>query len=120
MQDAPAAVLKSFSPCDGRCRPPRGWAGSSPDLPPGALHLLGAGHLDGFQRTGNRLQVAPRQMQVNSGVSELGVAEKHLDGAQIGARFEHVRCEAVPQGMRRYMLGKASTLGGLVHSLPDN
>jgi len=38
-------------------------------------------------------------MQVNSGVSELGVAEKHLDGAQIGARFEHVRCEAVPQGI---------------------
>src|SRR3981189_1783357 len=37
MQDATAAVPKIYCPFDGRCRPPRGWVGSSPDLPPGAL-----------------------------------------------------------------------------------
>src|SRR5260370_21736289 len=47
MQDATAAVPRICCPFDGRCRPPRGWVGSSPDLPPGALHLVRAGHLDG-------------------------------------------------------------------------
>ena len=55
--------------------------------------LRRAGHLDGFERTGNRLQVAPRQVQIDGRVFELGVSEKHLDGAQIGARFEHMRGE---------------------------
>src|SRR6266851_7727826 len=41
MQDATAAVPRICGPFDGRSRPPRGWVGSSPDLPPEALHLLG-------------------------------------------------------------------------------
>jgi len=64
--------------------------------------------------------MAPGQVQVYGGVSKLGVAEKHLDGAQVGASFQHVRREAVSQRMRRYVLGDAGTLGGLVHSLPDD
>src|ERR1035437_825843 len=120
MQDATAAVPKSCCPLRGRCRPPRGWAGSSPTLPPGALHIVRAGHLDGFQRTGHCLQMASGQVQVDSGVSELGMAEQNLDGAQVGAGFQHMSCETMPQAVRRYVLGDAGTLGGLVHSLPDD
>src|SRR5450631_1599980 len=120
MQDATAAVPRNCCPFDGRCRPPRGWAGSSLHQSPGALYLVGSGHLDRFQRTGNRLQMAPGQVQVDGGVSELGVSEKDLDGAQVGAGFEHMRCEAMPQRMGRYVLGDAGTLSGLVHGLPDN
>src|SRR5271166_3689348 len=120
MQDATAAVPKSCCPFDGRCRPPQGWAGSSPDLPPGTLHLVRAGHLDGFERTRNRLQMAPGQVQMDGGMSELGVSEKHLNGAQVGAGFQHVCCEAVPQSVRRYMLSDPGTLGGFVHGLPDD
>src|SRR6202011_6415693 len=120
MQDATAAVAKSCCPLPGRCRPPRGWAGSSPDLPPGTLHLVGAGHFDRLERTWDRLQMASGQVKVDGGVSKLGMAEKNLDGAQVGASFQHVRCEAVSQRMRRYVLGDAGTLGGLVHGLPDD
>ena len=88
--------------------------------PPGALHFVRAGHFDRFERAGNRLQVASGQVQVDGGVSELGMSEKNLDGAQVGAGFQHVRCETMSQRMRRYVLGDAGTLGGLVHSLPDD
>jgi hypothetical protein len=64
MLDATAAVPRTCCPLRERCRPPRGWAGPSPDLPPGTLHLVRAGHLDRFQRTGDRLQVTPGQVQV--------------------------------------------------------
>src|SRR5208337_2224951 len=111
---------KSCCPFDGRCRPPQGWAGSSSDLPPGTLHLVRTGYLDGFERTGNRLQMAPGQVQIDGGMSELGVSEKNLNGAQVGAGFQHVCCEAVPQSVRRYMLSDPGTLGGLVHGLPDD
>jgi hypothetical protein len=40
--------------------------------------------------------MAPGQVQVDSGVSELGVTKKNLDGAQVGAGFQHVRCETMP------------------------
>src|ERR1039458_3650030 len=88
MQDATAAVPRNCCPLDGRCRPPRGWAGSSLHQPPGALYLVRAGHLDRFQRTGNSLQMAPGQVQVDGGMSELGMAEKNLNGAQVGAGFQ--------------------------------
>jgi hypothetical protein len=34
-------------------------------------------------------------VQVNRRVFELGVSEKNLDGAQVGAGFQHVRGETV-------------------------
>lgn len=46
--------------------------------------------------------------------------EKNLDGAQVDASFQHMRGEAMPQRMRRYMLGDPGTLGCLVHRLPDD
>jgi len=62
--------------------------------------------------------MAPGQMQVNRGVSELGMAEKNLDGAQVGTGFQHMSRETMPQAVRRYVLGDAGTLGGLAHGLP--
>jgi hypothetical protein len=35
--------------------------------------------------------------------------QQQLDGMQIGARFEQVRREAVPQGMRPNALGETGT-----------
>jgi len=40
--------------------------------------------------------MAPGQVQIDSGMSELGMTEKNLDGAQVGASFQHVRGEAMP------------------------
>jgi hypothetical protein len=34
-------------------------------------------------------------MQIESGITDLGMAEQYLDGAQIGAGFQHVCREAV-------------------------
>jgi hypothetical protein len=34
-------------------------------------------------------------------MSEPGMFEKKLDGAQLGAGFQHVCCEPLPQGVRR-------------------
>jgi hypothetical protein len=38
-------------------------------------------------------------VQVDGGVSELGMTEEHLDGAQVGACFQHVCREAMPTGI---------------------
>src|ERR1035437_2881962 len=95
MQDATAAVPRNCCPFDGRCRPPRGWAGSSLHQPTGAFYFVKSGYLDRFQRAGNRLQMAARQVQADRRVFELGASEKDLDGAQIGAGFQYVRCETV-------------------------
>jgi hypothetical protein len=40
--------------------------------------------------------MAPGQMQIEGSISDLGMAEKNLDGAQVGAGFQHVRCETMP------------------------
>src|ERR1019366_2776900 len=120
MQDATSAVPKSCCPLRGRCRPPRGWAGSSPTLPPGTLHLVRARYFDRFEWAGHRLQMAPGEVQVDGGVGELGMAKQNLDGAQVGAGFQHMSCETMPQAVRRYVLGDAGTLGGLVYRLPDD
>ena len=43
--------------------------------------------------------MAPGQVQIDCRVFELGVSEKHLDGAQIGACFQHVSRKTVPTGI---------------------
>src|SRR5215212_3993576 len=49
---------------------------------------------------------------VESGGVELGVAEQHLDDADVGILLQQVRGEAVPQCMRRYPLLDPCRLGG--------
>lgn len=46
------------------------------------------------------LQPRLRDMRVNLRGGEVGVAEEHLDHAQIGAVVEQVRGEGVAQGVR--------------------
>src|SRR5438270_8820065 len=43
---------------------------------------------------------------------ELGVAEQHLDDADVGVLLQQVRGEAVPQRMRRYPLLDSGSLSG--------
>ena len=50
----------------------------------------------------------------------VGVPEKHLYGAQLGAGFEHMRGETVPERMRRYMLLDTGLLGCLGRSRPND
>jgi hypothetical protein len=39
--------------------------------------------------------MASGQVQVNNRIGDVAVAEQHLDGAQVGAGFQHVRREAM-------------------------
>jgi len=64
--------------------------------------------------------MAPGQVQIDGRMFELGVPEKHLDGAQIGACFKHMRGETVSQRMGRYVLLDAGLLGCLCHSRPND
>src|ERR1035438_4437973 len=48
------------------------------------------------------------------------MSEKYLDGAQIGACFEHMRGETVPERVRRYMLLDTGLLGCVSDSVPDD
>ena len=66
-----------------------------------------AGHLDSFQRTGNCLQMAPGQMEIDGCVVQLGVSEQHLDGAQIGAGLQHVSGKAMSKRVRGHTLDDA-------------
>jgi hypothetical protein len=48
---------------------------------------VGTGHLHRIQWIGNRLQVPPREVQINYRVPELDVTEQELNGTQVGTRF---------------------------------
>ena len=61
--------------------------------------LVELAHSDLIQRIDRGAQMAARQMQVEDGVLYTLVPEQQLDRAQIGARFEQVCREAVPQGV---------------------
>ena len=52
--------------------------------------------------------------------SSLAMPEQHLDGAQIRAGFQQVRGVAVPQRVRRDVLGDPRALRRLVASFPRN
>src|ERR1019366_4713797 len=96
------------------------WADSSLDFPPGVLYPVRAGDFDSLQRAGNCLQMAAGQMQVESGIADLGMAEQYLDGAQVGAGFQHMCREAVSKQMWRNALVDAGALASLVHGLPHD
>ena len=57
-------------------------------------------------------------MQIDRRVGQLGVSEQQLNGAEIGTGFEQMRCEAMPQGVRRNSLGNPRSLRCLGHSNP--
>jgi hypothetical protein len=49
------------------------------------------------KRVDGGMQMALRQVQVNGGVFQPLMAHQQLDGAQIGAAFEEMRGEAMPE-----------------------
>jgi hypothetical protein len=59
------------------------------------LRLVGARYIDSFQWTGDRLQMTPGQMQIHRRISELGMPEQKLNGAEIGTGLQHVRRETM-------------------------
>ena len=59
-------------------------------------------------------------MQIDRRVFELGVSEKYLDGTQIGACFQHMCGETVPERVGRYVFGDTGLLGCVGDSLPDD
>jgi hypothetical protein len=63
------------------------------------LHCVRVGYVNRFERTGDRLKMATRQMQINRRVGKLRVTEQHLDRAQISSGFQQMRGEAVAKGI---------------------
>ena len=63
-------------------------------------------------------QAAPGDVRVDLRCADIRVAEEFLDYAQIGAVFQQVRGEAVPQHVRGYVAGDAGALCPSLHSKP--
>ena len=83
---------------------------------PGEDH--GRRHLQLLQRIGRGLQVTPRQMEIDGRVREVGVAEQHLDRAQVGARFQQMRRVRVSQRVRADVLVDAGRPGRRIGRRP--
>ena len=62
-----------------------------------------------------------REMKIDRGLFEIAMAEEHLDGAQVGPSFQHVRGKAMTQsvGMDVPVL-KTGSFGGVPAGQPDN
>ncbi len=58
-------------------------------------------------------------MGVDLGRGYVGVAEQFLDDSEIGAAFQQMRCEAVPQGVRADGAGDAGFAGEATDQTPD-
>jgi hypothetical protein len=66
----------------------------------------------------NLAQAIPGDMSVNLSRADVGVAEQFLDHAQVGAVFEQMGGEAVPQHMRRDIAFDAGTARPLLDAFP--
>ena len=64
--------------------------------------------------------MALRQVDVDHGLAQVGVAEQQLDGAQVGAGFEQMGGEAVSKRVRMQRLVDAGALGGFPAGVPDD
>ena len=58
------------------------------------------------------LEMADRDVRVDLRRVDGFVAQKLLDVAEIGSRFEHMRGASVPQGMRRDLVLDSDAQGG--------
>jgi len=72
-----------------------------------------------LQRTGGRMQVAMREMQIDGGVFQVRMAEKQLNGSQIGPGFQVVGSKTVTQRVRSDFFSDAGTNGGLFADVPE-
>src|SRR5271163_3059419 len=90
------------------------------DLHPGAAHAAGllsgsrpplGQRRESVERAGHAADRGIGDPRVTGGGVELGVAEQHLDDANIGVLLQQVRSKAVPQRMRRHPLLDPGGLG---------
>jgi hypothetical protein len=65
------------------------------------------------------MQVAMREMQIDGGVFQVRMAEKQLNGSQIGTGFQVVGSKTVPQCVRANSFRDAGTNGGLFADIPN-
>src|SRR5438045_2125122 len=64
-------------------------------------------------------EAGPRHVSVNLGRRNVGVAEKHLNRAQVGSVFEHVGGKRVAKDMGRDVRPDSSASGILLDELPE-
>src|SRR5580704_2596037 len=62
--------------------------------------------------------MALRHVQVAARCFQIGMTEQELNSAQVGAGFEQVGRERVPQGMRMDMFVESCPRGRLLHGVP--
>ena len=61
---------------------------------------------EAIERAGRVGDQRCRDLSIAGGRREPGMAEQHLDDADVGAGFEQMRGEAVPQGVHRHRLAQ--------------
>jgi len=64
--------------------------------------------------------MALRQVDVNHGFAQVGVAEQQLDGAQVGSGFQKMSGEAVSKSVRMQRLVDSGAFGGFPTGVPDD
>ena len=65
------------------------------------------------------MQVAVREMQIDDGVFQVRMAEKQLNGSQIGTGFQVMRGKTVSQRVRSDFFLDAGMNGGLFADVPN-
>ena len=60
------------------------------------VFLAGARQRQRIQRTDGGAEMVVGKVQVNSGFFQIVVTEEHLDGTQVGTRFEQMSGKAMP------------------------
>ena len=64
--------------------------------PPGSFDLLQAGDFQPLQRIGDGLQMLLRQVQIDQGVFQFGVAQQELNRSEVRSVFQQVGGATVP------------------------
>src|ERR1700730_4849333 len=75
--------------------------------------------LQRIQRTRSRMEVAIGKMQVHGGLFQIAMAQQNLNRADMRARFEEMRGEAVAQSVRVQIFLDARSLSGFLARIPN-
>ena len=81
--------------------------GFSSRFRPAAERARGSGWWEIVQRAGDTLPALLNHMRVNHRGGQIGMSQQFLDGADVRAPLQQVRCEAVPEGVRADYLGQS-------------
>jgi len=64
--------------------------------------------------------MALRQVDINHGFAQVGMAQQQLNGAQVGAGFEQMCGEAMSKSVRMQRLVDSGAFGGFPTGVPDD